>query len=87
MVAHASVASSKPKVEIDSHTDMYVVGNNCLVIHDHHRWVNVYSYDPKDGHRSAKTDATVGYHDPQSCQRFILMINQAICIDGLVKHL
>ena len=67
MVAHASVASSKPKVELDSHTETCVVGDNCLVIHDHNRPVNVYSYNPEDGHRSAKTvDATLGYQDPQS---------------------
>ena len=48
MVTHASVASSKPKVELDSHTDTCVVGDNYLVIHDHHRSVNVYSYEPKD---------------------------------------
>ena len=42
----------------------------------------------KDGHRSAKTvNDAVGYQDPQSCQRFILMINQALHIDGLVNHL
>ena len=79
MIAHASVASSKPKVELDSPTDMCVVGNNCLVIHDSNRPVNIYSYDPKDGHRSAKTvGATVCYQDPQNGQKFILMINQAI---------
>ena len=54
MVAHASVGSSKSKVELDSHADMCVVGDNCFIIHDHNRLVNVYSYDPKDGHRSAK---------------------------------
>ena len=65
--AHASVVSSKHKVELDLHADICVVGDNCLVIHDHNRPVNDYSYDPKDGHRSAKTvDATVGYQDPQS---------------------
>ena len=32
-------------------------------------------------------DAAVGYQDPQSGQKFILLINQAICINGLVKHL
>ena len=67
---------------------MCVVGDNCLVINDHDRPVNVYSYDPKDGHRSAKiVDATVGYQDPQSGQKFIFMINQAIHIDGLYNHL
>ena len=34
-----------------------------------------------------RLDAAVGYQDPQSDQRFILLINQAICIDGLVSHL
>ena len=87
-VAHASFASSKPKIELDSHADMCVVSDNCLVIHNHNRPVNVYSYDPKDGQRSAKTvDATVGYQDSQSSQKFILMINQAIHIDDLVNHL
>ena len=87
-VAHASVASSKPKVELDSHADTCVVGDNCLVIHKNNRPVNVYSYDPKDGHRSVKTDdAEVGYQDPQSGQKIILMINQAIHVDGLVNHL
>ena len=61
MVAHASVASSKPKEVIDSHADTCVVGDNCLVTHNHSRPFNVYSYDPKDGHRSAMTvDAAVG---------------------------
>ena len=88
IVAHASVASSKPKIELGSHADTCVVVDNCLVIHDHSRPVNVYSYDPKDGHRSTKTvDAAVGYQDQQSGQKFILMINQAICINGLINHL
>ena len=61
MVANPSVASSKLKIELDAHADTCVVGDNCLVIHDHNRSVNVYSYNAKDGHRSAQTfDATVG---------------------------
>ena len=40
-VAYASVASSKPKVELDLHADRCVVGDNCLIIHDHERQVNV----------------------------------------------
>ena len=88
MVAHPSVAGSKHKVELNSHADMCVVGDNCLVFHDYNRPVNVYSYDLKDGHRSAKTgDATVGYQNPQSEQKYILMINQAIHIVGLENHL
>ena len=79
---------SSKQVELDSHADTWVVGDNCLVIHDHNRPVKVYSYDPKDGHKSAKTvDTKVGYQDPQNGQKFILMIQQGICIDGLVNHL
>ena len=74
MVALASVASSKPKIELNSHADMCVVGDNCLVINDHNRPVHVYSYNPKSGHRSAKTDnATVEYQHPQNGQKVILM--------------
>ena len=80
MVAHASVASSKPKAELDLNADTCVVGDNCLDIHDHNRPVNVY--------RSLKAvDATVGYQGPQSGQKFILMMNQAICINGCKNHL
>ena len=45
MVAHALVAS-KPKVELDTHADTCVVDDNCLVIHDSNKQVNVNSYDP-----------------------------------------
>ena len=88
MVAHASNASSKPKVKLDPHADTCVVCNKYLTIHEHNRPVNVYNCDPKDGHRSAKiVDATVVYQDPQSGQKLILMINQAIHINGLENHL
>ena len=88
MVAHASVVNSKPEIELDSHADTCVVGDNYLVICDHDRPVNSYSYDPKDGHKGAnRVDAAVGYQDLQSNQKVILMINQNICIDGLVNHL
>ena len=68
----ASIASSKPSIELDSHADTWLVGHNCLVIDHHNKPVNVYSYNPKDGHGRAKTfDATVRYEDPQSEQKFI----------------
>ena len=88
MLAYVSVASSKPKVELDSYVDMCVVGDNCLVIYGHKRPVNIYIYDPRDGHRRAKTvDAAVEYQDPQSEEKFNLMLNQAIGIDDLENHI
>ena len=62
MVPHASIASSKPKVELDSHVGTCEVGDNCSVISNHNRPVILYSYNPKDGNKSAKTvDAAKGY--------------------------
>ena len=82
MVAEASVASNEVKVELDSHPDMCVVGHSCLVIHYHNIPVNVYSCNPKEGHRSSKkVEARDRYHNQQSGQTLIFKINQAICID------
>ena len=36
-MAQTSVASNKPKVELDLHAHTCVVGDNCLVIHHHDR--------------------------------------------------
>ena len=53
--------------------------DNCFIVHNFNKSVNIYSYDPKDDHRSAKTvDAAVGYQDLKNVQKFILMINQAV---------
>ena len=57
-MAHASVANSKPKVELDLYADTCKVGKNCLVNNNH----NDDNYDLRDGHRSVKTiDAILGY--------------------------
>ena len=67
MVAEASVASNEVKVELDSHPDMCVVGDNYLVIHYHNRPVYIYNYNSKEGHRSSKkVEARDRYHDQQS---------------------
>ena len=47
MVAHASAASSKHKIELDSYAGTCIVCDNCLVIHDHNGPVYVYSYHQK----------------------------------------
>ena len=54
-------------LQLHSHADTCVIGNNCLIIYDHNKKVNVYIHNPKDDHRSAKTvDTTVAYHDPHT---------------------
>ena len=39
MMAHAPVATSKSRVDLDSNIDTCEVHDNCLVIHDHNRQV------------------------------------------------
>ena len=63
-------------------TSMY--GDNCLVIHDHNRPLNVFNYDPKDGHECVRI---VNAEDPHSGQKYILMIDQAIQISDVDNHL
>ena len=60
--AHNSLIVVKTKIELDSHADTCVVGDYCLVIHDHKRPVNVFGYNPKAGSKHAcKNDTTVAY--------------------------
>ena len=40
--AQKSIAVAKTKIELDSHAGMYVVGDHCLIIHDHYRPVNIF---------------------------------------------
>ena len=44
-VGQALVAISKPKLELDSYADTCVVGHYCLVIQDHEKAINVFSYN------------------------------------------
>ena len=41
IVAQTLVASRKTKIELDTHAGTFLVGDNCLVIHDYNRPINV----------------------------------------------
>ncbi len=75
-------------LELDSHTDMHVLGRNALTILDYDRPVIVKGYDPSLG---TKTHATVSgalaYDDPVTSEVYHLVINQAIHIPHLDHHL
>ena len=69
--------------KIDSHADKCVVGVNCLVIHEHDRPVNVYSHDPKYGHKCDQTvNSAVCCDNPHIGQKYSLVIDHAIQIRG-----
>ena len=46
-MAPTAVASSKPKVDIDVHSDKCVDVDDCLVIHDHNKPDNDSCYDSR----------------------------------------
>ena len=61
------------KIELDSHVGIYIVGDQCSVIHDFNRPVNVFGYDPKaESKHACLVDATVAHVEPETCQVFIL---------------
>ena len=86
--AHTSIAVVKIKIELDSHADTCDVGEDCLIVQDHNRPVNVYGYDPKAGSKHACiVYTTITYIIPETGQVVILSINQAIEMKGLNHHL
>ena len=57
-------ASIRPKIKLDLHADTCIICDNYLVIH---RPFNVFSYDPKDGHKCVRTvNAEVCYENSHS---------------------
>ena len=52
------------------------MGDNCLVVHDHNKPVNVYGYDPKaDSKHVCIVNAAVTYTEPETGQVVIFLIN------------
>ncbi len=75
-------------LELDSHTDMCVLGCDALILLDYDRPIIVEGYDPSLG---TKTYATVSralaYDDPVTGKVYHLVINKAIHIPHLDHHL
>ena len=86
--AHNSLTAVKTKIEQDSHVDTHVVGNKCLVQHDHKRPVNVFRYYPKAESKHVHiVNATVARTEPETGQVVIHLINQEIKMKGLEHQL
>ena len=86
--AQKSLTEVKIKIELDLNADTCVVGDQCLVMHDHNRPVNVYGYDPKAGLKQACiVDSVFAYDQSKMCQVAIFLINQVIEMKGLSHHL
>lgn len=71
---------------LDSHGDTSVVNDDCLIIHDHSRPVNVFSHDLNDSNKCVRSvDAAVCNDNPYGGKKYILLIIQEIQISGLVS--
>ena len=71
MVAHASVASSNSKVELNSLVDTCVVGEKCLVIQDHNRPMNVLLWSKQWPKQCWYSWCFSRLSDPHSGQKYI----------------
>eukprot|EP00956_Cyclotella_meneghiniana_P039187 scaffold167195_cov30-Cyclotella_meneghiniana.AAC.1 len=79
-----SYDKTKVRVELDSHADTSVVGNNVLVLREHTRHVNVTGFDPTVPHRQCKVvDCAVRYVSHEDGSYKLLVINQAILVPEL----
>ena len=72
------------QVELDSHAEQSCVSDQCaLIIHDLGRPVTVYGYDGGKGRTLQMVDAALGYIDPLTGDRWMLLIHQALLVPGL----
>ena len=85
--AQKCLAVVKTKTALNSHTDACVVGDQCQVVHDHNRPVNVSRYYPKAGLKHAHiVKAAIAYDQHKRGQVIMFLINQAIERKGIDHH-
>jgi hypothetical protein len=84
-----STESDHGRCEIDNHADTCVLGNDCVILQDFERTVNVVGYDDSQGVREGCRTVTgaVAYDDPMSGEVIIIVIHQAIHIPTMSHNL
>ncbi len=77
------------RTELDSHADTCVIGKECLVIHETHRFVNVVPYSDTLGGMDNKPiiSAALAYDEPMTGEVVILVVHNAILIDEMDNNL
>ena len=85
---HNILTVAETKILLNLHVDACVEGDQCLVVHDQSRPVNIFGYDPKEGSKHACTvDTTVAYTEPETGQVVFLSIHHTIEVKDLYHHL
>ena len=68
------------------HADTFIVGDNCWIVHHCDRLINIFSYEPSDGHTCAQmNDMAVGYDNLLIGQLYTLLLSQEIHVKGLMN--
>ena len=81
-------ANGETTLELDSHTEICVLGRDALIILDYDRLFKVVGYDPALEAKTYKTvSGVVSYDDPDTREVLHLIINQAIHIPHLDHQL
>jgi len=76
------------QMELDSHAEQCCVSEQCaLIIHNLQRPVTAYGYDGGKGKMLDMVDAVVSYRDPPTGDIYMLIINQALLVPGLLHPL
>ena len=75
-------------IALDLHAGICVIGDHCLIVHDHNRPANVFEYNPKaESQHAAIVNTLIAYTQPETCQVVTLLINQAIEMKSIEHHL
>ena len=79
---------NEASLELDSHTDTYVLGGSALEIQDYGRPVIVEGYDSSLGSHTYRTiSGVLGWVNPDTGRKYHLIVHQAICIPHMDHHL
>ncbi len=77
-------SNGETTLELDSHTDTCVLGQDALIFFHYDRTAIVEGYDPAlDNKTYATISKGLAYDDPQTVEEYYLVINQAIHIPHL----
>ena len=84
----ASATIPEVQTELDSHADTCVVGQDtALITQDFDRQVQVFGFDGQKSVTAWTVTGVLGYVDPATGDRFMLVIHQAILVPTMKTNL
>ena len=86
---HDTSSPAESRTELDSHTNMAVLGQHCTIVGDTGKTakVNAFSPDCKALDNVKIVDAALKWHDPYSDELYIIRINNALHVPSMNNNL